>query len=306
MAMLRTYTLKLLFIWALLLPLVAASAQDRSAIEGRLRDAMRGKIVTLRHFYNGKQVEFNARGNRLSGGELESWTLASKMRVEKIELKKQSLVIRGKRLIVLFQDGKTMKLVSNKESCEISISFDQPITADGVDAAVRKVFLSDDEKLSKVVPPYWYRFVANNIEGANLPPSALADLEDEVSKESPPLTSPVADFKSDSTPTPLPSPPSAFLISKPNSMQPPRVLYNPDPSYTDEARQLKYQGTVILQILVGRDGNVHNWRIDRALGAGLDDEAIQAVRRWRFDPAKNKNGDAFPAGIAVEVHFRLY
>ena len=273
---------------------------------------MRGKIVTLRHFYSGKHLEFNASGNPLSYGELESWTLGSKLQVEKIELKKQSLVIRGKRLIVLFQDGKTMKLVSNKDSCEISISFDQPITADSVDAAVRRVFLSNDEKLSKIVPPYWYRFVAHDIEGADLPPSALADLGDEGPKEGDPLKILPTDLfppaisasKSDSTPPPDLA--SAFLISKPNSIQPPRVLYAPDPSYTDEARHLKYQGTVILQILVGRDGKVHNWRIDRALGAGLDDEAIQAVRRWRFDAAKNKNGDALPAQIAVEINFRLY
>ncbi len=85
----------------------------------------------------------------------------------------------------------------------------------------------------------------------------------------------------------------------------PRALYAPDPEYSEEARKAKYQGTVILWVVVGPDGRVHDIRIQRTLGMGLDDKAVEAVRTWRFEPAR-KDGQPVPVQINVEVNFRLY
>jgi len=49
----------------------------------------------------------------------------------------------------------------------------------------------------------------------------------------------------------------------------PRAIYDPDPEYSQEARAAKYQGTVILQIVVGADGLPRNIQIVRSLGLGL-------------------------------------
>lgn len=85
----------------------------------------------------------------------------------------------------------------------------------------------------------------------------------------------------------------------------PRVLYQPDPEYSDEARKAKYQGTVVLWCVVGPDGRVRDVRVQRSLGMGLDEKAIEAVRTWKFDPAR-KDGSPVPVAINVEVNFRLY
>jgi periplasmic protein TonB len=85
----------------------------------------------------------------------------------------------------------------------------------------------------------------------------------------------------------------------------PKVLYDPDPEYSEEARKAKYQGTVVLWLVVAPDGKPQDIKVQRSLGMGLDEKAIEAVRQWRFEPAK-KDGHAVPVMINVEVNFRLY
>ena len=85
----------------------------------------------------------------------------------------------------------------------------------------------------------------------------------------------------------------------------PRPIYSPDPDYSEEARKAKYQGTVVLWMVVGPDGRTHQIRVMRTLGLGLDEKAIEAVREWRFEPAR-RNGQPVSVEISVEVSFRLY
>ena len=85
----------------------------------------------------------------------------------------------------------------------------------------------------------------------------------------------------------------------------PRALYAPDPEYSEEARKAKWQGTVVLWVIVGPDGKPRDIKIQRSLGMGLDEKAIEAVRQWKFDPAK-KDGQPVAVQINVEVNFRLY
>ncbi len=85
----------------------------------------------------------------------------------------------------------------------------------------------------------------------------------------------------------------------------PKVVYDPDPEYSEEARKAKYQGTVVLWLVVAPDGKPQQIRVQRSLGMGLDEKAVEAVRQWRFEPAK-KDGQPVPVMINVEVNFRLY
>lgn len=85
----------------------------------------------------------------------------------------------------------------------------------------------------------------------------------------------------------------------------PRVLYAPDPEYSEEARKAKYQGTVVLWVVVGPDGRTKDIRVQRSLGLGLDEKALEAVRNWKFEPAR-KDGQPVAVQINVEVNFRLY
>ena len=85
----------------------------------------------------------------------------------------------------------------------------------------------------------------------------------------------------------------------------PRVLFQPDPEYSEEARKAKFQGTCVLGLIVGPDGRPRDIHVVRSLGLGLDEKAIEAVSRWKFDPAM-KDGKPVAVAISVEVDFRLY
>ncbi|HLH07221.1 MAG TPA: energy transducer TonB [Terriglobales bacterium] len=85
----------------------------------------------------------------------------------------------------------------------------------------------------------------------------------------------------------------------------PKALYTPDPEYSEEARKAKYQGTVVLWLIVDANGRPRDVKVARTLGMGLDQKAIEAVRNWKFEPAM-KDGRPVAVQINVEVNFRLY
>jgi TonB family protein len=77
-----------------------------------------------------------------------------------------------------------------------------------------------------------------------------------------------------------------------------------EPEYSDEARKAKFQGTVLIDIVVDEKGNPRDFRIVRPLGLGLDEKAIEAVQKWRFRPGV-KDGKPVPVFARIEVNFRL-
>jgi TonB family protein len=82
------------------------------------------------------------------------------------------------------------------------------------------------------------------------------------------------------------------------------VLWKIEPEYSDEARRAKVQGTVVLALEVDAEGKPRNIRVQQGLGLGLDEKAIEAVRRWKFR-AGYQNGKPVTTGALVEVNFRL-
>jgi len=65
----------------------------------------------------------------------------------------------------------------------------------------------------------------------------------------------------------------------------PRLLKEVRPSYTNDALQRKIQGSVVLEVIVTRDGRPSHIQVVRSLDAGgLDDEAVAAAAQWRFAP----------------------
>lgn len=89
-----------------------------------------------------------------------------------------------------------------------------------------------------------------------------------------------------------------------NGVTAPQLLLKVEPQYTEEARAAKYQGTVQLYIEVQPDGRATNIRVQRSLGLGLDEKAVEAVQQWRFKPG-TKEGQPVPVAATIEVNFRL-
>jgi TonB family protein len=94
-------------------------------------------------------------------------------------------------------------------------------------------------------------------------------------------------------------------IYRPGSgISPPTLVREVRPNYTDEGRRRAIEGDVVLEIVVRRDGSVGQVRVLRALGAGLDQRAQDAVKQWKFGPAR-REGTAVDVVVEVSVEFKL-
>ena len=91
-----------------------------------------------------------------------------------------------------------------------------------------------------------------------------------------------------------------------NGVGSPLCIYCPDPQYSDEARKAKYQGTVVLDVIITADGRAINIHVAKGPGLGLEEKAIEAVRSWRFKPAIGPSGKPVAVSIPIEVTFRLF
>jgi TonB family protein len=86
---------------------------------------------------------------------------------------------------------------------------------------------------------------------------------------------------------------------------PPRAIFSPDPDYPESARKRKIHGTCVLGLTVDECGRVHDVHITRSEDKRLDQNAIEAVKRWTFKPAM-KDGKTVAVFTSVEVDFSLY
>ena len=82
------------------------------------------------------------------------------------------------------------------------------------------------------------------------------------------------------------------------------ILFKPNPAYTEEARGLKLEGEVLLEVLFGANGTLHVNRVVRGLGHGLDENAIAAANKMRFKPAM-RTGQPMDSTAIVHVVFQL-
>jgi len=87
-------------------------------------------------------------------------------------------------------------------------------------------------------------------------------------------------------------------------VSPPVVISKVEPAYSDQARNAKLQGNVLLQLVVDEHGLPQQISVARSLGMGLDEKAVEAVRRWRFRPGM-KDGHPVAVQATIEVNFRL-
>jgi TonB family protein len=84
----------------------------------------------------------------------------------------------------------------------------------------------------------------------------------------------------------------------------PKAIYAPEPEFSEASRRAGYGGTCVLSVIVGSDGRPRDIRVVRKLGMQLDEQAIQALREWRFEAAQ-KAGKPVASLIDVEFSFHF-
>ena len=90
-----------------------------------------------------------------------------------------------------------------------------------------------------------------------------------------------------------------------NGVSEPIPISKPDPPYTPEAKAAKIQGTVVMQAVVAADGSVSDVKIKRPLDKGLDANALNTIKGWKFHPAM-KAGKPVACIVLIEVSFRIF
>jgi TonB family protein len=86
----------------------------------------------------------------------------------------------------------------------------------------------------------------------------------------------------------------------------PVVIHSAEARFSEKARRAKYQGVCLISLVVDAQGNPQNVHVARALGMGLDKNAVEAVRQYKFKPALKNGRTPVPVAITIEVDFRLY
>lgn len=88
-------------------------------------------------------------------------------------------------------------------------------------------------------------------------------------------------------------------------VNPPVVIHTVDPVFTEAARRDKVSGNVVVSLIVDSSGMPQNVRVERGLGDGLDEKAIESVQQYRFKPA-TRDGEPVAANLMVQVNFEIF
>jgi TonB family protein len=267
---------KLLIVLGVALAAPRAWSTNPHEIEQKLKAALQDKVITLKKFYIGNHLRYSTDGTLESSAEPCPWTLCSKVFVEGVKIEEDRLILDCKRVVLSFE-GKPLdaKHLRTREPVKIEV-----VSLSGPDEfiqAVPNIFLSPSTRLSDLVPAYWRNIVTRMEEGKSI----------ELGKDE------KSNFVS----------PGVFKVEK-GGVTAPRIKRAPDPAYSRFARAAKKQGTIVLWGVVQEDGKMHDMRIVRRLGFGLEEEAVKAIETWEFQPGR-KAGQPVPVQLNIEINFRF-
>ena len=252
-----------------------------SGVADQLDSEFKGKILMLRGFYSGSQLEYDQNGDLLGTATQEPWTLAS-VEITKLMLTPQSIVIVGNRMGTLYKSGKAGFVKVGKVKIEVARPNSGRETKETLDHVIGRIFIESKEDLQPLLPEYWQIYLSgNDLKSRSAAWRAKTNSNGDKSQVSVPK-------KSD---------PAVTEVSAP------RVIHQKDPEYTKEAHSHHIEGITRLGTIIETTGTASNIAILEPLGMGLDEQAILALKRWKFQPAMN-NGHPVRVQIEVEMDFR--
>lgn len=250
-----------------------------------LEAQFQNKVFFIRGFYRDDKLVYDAQGNVQGTPKVGPWTLAP-VHIDKVDVRGAEFVLEGKRAAEYYDPEKRQFITTvprNAEDVKIKVKAAADSLSDAaLEALSDRIFeaaVHDDE-----VPEWWRDFFHGQTKTAWKRP--VGDNGDG-------KAIPTVEFGE-----PVYRPGQGRVV-------PPRLTYKPDPKYQEIARQARYEGVTVLDLILSKEGVPEHLRVVRPLGMGLDDNAVETVRSWRFAPATLDGKPVF-VFISVEVAFRLY
>ena len=268
----------------------AQQTQDLKTIEEGLKAVMVGKVVTLRAFYRGSELQFDSTGRLVEGGKPGPWTLYGKVQVTNVRVRSQDIEIEGHRIFLQYEENQGWKHLNSGEPVTIKVAYStsgNPETE--IREALRRVLLAPGETIADVAPPYWKGFLRKEMQKGNQASPRPASGED--GKQPEPKGEP------DLNETPR--------IRVSVGVQDARVLKKVEPRYPEIAKRRRVQGEVRLEAVIGADGRIKNLEIVGARGMGLEEAVIEAVSQWEYSPTL-LGGRPVEVETVIIVRFRMY
>lgn len=253
----------------------AQNVMTQQEIEARLA----GPLVMLRGQYDGRRLQYDARGNlRVLAGVMP--LSLSAVRVDRVRLQENRVVVEATREGLKFtraaEDEGRMRVSAAPwdpgERVVITIRID-PRHPEQLSAALDNVFTQGlSAELAASAPGYWEPWLRHYLH----PQSEEERLERLAAEMAIPCDS--------------------------EGVTPPRILQSVLPLFSDQARHAQLQGTVVLHMTVSEEGRPEQIFIWKPLGMGLDEQAVEAERRVVFTPAL-RDGQPVACGVNMVVRF---
>jgi TonB family protein len=276
-------------------PAVTSAQTTQQEIEARLK----GHPLYLRGQWAPNKLQFDLTGTTSSPAISAPFTLSG-IDVQKVNLAGNYLEVDGDRVGLEFEKD-TPKRVSLHTPIQIKIA-----GGPGADygPALDRIFADDLSALVPAMPFYWQHYAqAHLLAHASAPTAAttVAQAPPIVGIDGPQAISAAA--SADQHPT-------ADLAGEPlrkigGGVSAPTIIYQVEPQFSDQARAAKFNGLVTVQLILNAQGVPENVHVIRGVGMGLDENAVEAVRQYRFQPAK-ENGNPVPVLLNVEVNFQFF
>lgn len=255
-----------------------SSVPTQQSIQARLE----GPFLMLRGMYDGDKLTFDAQGRLKQLAGVIPFSLSA-VRVERVKLSGGKLEIEGRREGLEFaapeMRGEPMTVSaapwSQNDRIEVTIKFDQHHAQD-LYPLLDKIFSRGlDDAVVPGAPDYWQPWLRHWLH-----PDDPADR----------LRAVIAE--------------DGGASCRGDGFTPPRLLNSVEPDFSDAARMARYEGVVVVHMTVDESGRPQRIFIVRPLGMGLDDNAVNAVRQYEFNPG-TKDGEPLACESNVEVSFRL-
>jgi TonB family protein len=237
--------------------------------EADITAKLKGKPLYLRGFWREDKLQFDSKGQLQGKSGNITFTLGG-FDLTSAHLDPDRLVLKGRRVGLELANNQQKRILLH-DSIHIEIAASP--TSD-YSQALDTIFVDGLANLVPLLPIYWQDYAQKSF----LPAATIA-----------PLT-----------------PQTATPIHVASKVTTPKLLYSSEqPTLNEQARELKYGGTVIVNLWIEPDGKPSHLTIRQALGLGLDESALAAAQRYVFSPAK-ENGQPIRVELNSAINFGIF